>query len=295
MDHKLYLTDPGIFKNKNFYYTGGKPVTDLVVLKRLNKLKPPPAWENVWYASNKDCHIQGYGTDTSGKKQYILSENYINESRSEKYKNMKNFTRKINSFKKRIKLKNEIINRENLICLLFNLLIDTHIRVGNEIYAETNKTYGLTTLRQKHLKFEDNAFKFVFTGKSKIKHTILVPSEYNNFMKRIYQLNLICRNLLNLSPSILRVFSVLTPPFKYFRVVLLFAFLSFLRLLRNDLFFFADFIVYNVYIIYIIYINYSVPPIVMSINTESCIDNFVFSISATIIYHRWYKYYYHPQ
>ena len=185
MDHKLYLTDPGIFKNKNFYYTGGKPVTDLVVLKRLNKLKPPPAWENVWYASNKDCHIQVYGTDTSGKKQYILSENYINESRSEKYKNMKNFTRKINSFKKRIKLKNEIINRENLICLLFNLLIDTHIRVGNEIYAETNKTYGLTTLRQKHLKFEDNAFKFVFTGKSKIKHTILVPSEYNNFMKKL--------------------------------------------------------------------------------------------------------------
>ena len=185
MDHKLYLKDPGIFKNKNFYYTSGKLVTDSVTLKRLNKLKPPPAWTSVWYASNKDCHIQVYGTDTSGKKQYILSENYINESRSEKYKNMKNFTRNLESFKRKIKLKNEIINRENLIYLLFNLLIDTHIRVGNEIYAETNKTYGLTTLRQKHLKFENGSFNFTFIGKSKIKHTILVPPEYNNFMQKL--------------------------------------------------------------------------------------------------------------
>ena len=156
----------------------------MVTLKRLNKLKPPPAWTSVWYASNKECHIQVYGTDTSGKKQYILSENYINESRSEKYKNMKNFTRNLESFKRKIKLKNEIINRENLIYLLFNLLIDTHIRVGNEIYAETNKTYGLTTLRQKHLILVNGKYYFTFVGKSKIKHSIAVPDKYYHFIQK---------------------------------------------------------------------------------------------------------------
>jgi DNA topoisomerase-1 len=66
---------------------------------------------------------------------------------------------------------------------LFHLLIDLHVRVGNEIYAEQNGSYGLTTLRQKHLKSNGSGFVLEFTGKSNIKHCIDIPSEYNQWFK----------------------------------------------------------------------------------------------------------------
>jgi DNA topoisomerase IB len=87
--------------------------------------------------------------------------------------------------KRKIKLSNfdlhEYYVKEFLIALLFNLLIDIHIRVGNEIYAETNGSYGLTTLRQKHLSFNDNIYTLSFVGKSNIKHTIVIPNKYNEY------------------------------------------------------------------------------------------------------------------
>jgi len=187
MDHKIYLKDKGISKNANHFYfnKNGKRVTDPKILERLTKFKVPPAWHSVWYASNKDCHIQIHGIDSSGKKQYILSEEWINNSKYSKYNRMKSFIKNINNFKKKINLNNFKHNCEFIIKLLFNLLIDTHIRVGNEKYAENNKTYGLTTLRQKHLKFSSGKYFFSFTGKSKIEHNIQVPSEYNTYLKRL--------------------------------------------------------------------------------------------------------------
>ena len=192
----LYLNDPGIFKkhNKFFFNNTKKEVTDHRVIERILQIKVPPAWENVWYASNKKCHIQVHGTDKLGKKQYILSEEWINNAKCEKYNRMKRFIRNLNSFKHKIKLKSAILNKTTLIHLLFNLLIDTHIRVGNEIYAEQNKTYGLTTLRQKHLKLINGNYYFEFVGKSKIKHNIIVPSEYNNILSKLNDKGLFNKN-----------------------------------------------------------------------------------------------------
>lgn len=185
MDHKLYLSDPGIYKKGvHFYHNGSnKLVNDLKILHRLSSFKVPPAWNNVWYASNKKCHIQVHGTDQSGKKQYILSSSWVNNAKFEKYTRMKKFIRNLPAFKRHVKLaKNENFNsKESLMKLLFNLLIDTHIRVGNEIYAQSNKTYGLTTLRQKHF----DGSSFVFTGKSKIKHSISIPEEYIVYLKKL--------------------------------------------------------------------------------------------------------------
>ena len=186
MDHKRYLSDPGIFKkgNKFYYNNSHKEVIEIKELNRLSKIRVPPAWKSVWYSSKKNCHIQVYGIDVSGKKQYILSEKWINNSKYEKFNRMKSFIRNIVPFKKKIKL-NNTLNKENIIHLLFNLLIDTHIRVGNEIYADQNKTYGLTTLRQKHLILKDNIYYFSFTGKSKIKHNIQIPENYCSLIKKL--------------------------------------------------------------------------------------------------------------
>jgi DNA topoisomerase-1 len=187
MDHKRYLSDPGIFKkNDKFYFVkNNKEVRDSNELNRLNSYRVPQAWKNVWYASDKKCHIQIYGIDSSGKKQYILSSDWINNSKFEKFNRMKTFIKNINSFKKKIKLKNNIISKENIIHLLFNLLIETHIRVGNEIYADQNKTYGLTTLKQKHLVFDQGIYYFSFVGKSKIKHFIEISKTYYPMIKKL--------------------------------------------------------------------------------------------------------------
>jgi len=201
MDHKLYLSDKGIFKkNSSFYYhtkksldefNNGvkltdtlKKVTDETTLERLNKLYVPPAWKCVWYASNKNCHVQVRGVDVSGKKQYILSEKWVSNARYTKYKRMKRFVKDLKIFKKKIKIQNYNPSKEFLLYLLFNLLIDLHIRVGNEIYAETNGSYGLTTLRQKHLQGN----KLSFLGKSNINHTIDIPEKYQNYFKQ-FKLN----------------------------------------------------------------------------------------------------------
>ena len=197
MDHKVYLKDPGIYKknNKYFFHKNKKEVTNFVELERLNSIKVPPAWESVWYSSNKKCHIQVHGIDSAGKKQYILSEKWINSKRSEKYFRMKSFIRDLSSFKKKIKINNSLfkgtIDKESLIKLLFNLLISLHIRVGNEIYALKNKTYGLTTLLQKHLTYDSfkNNYKLMFVGKSNIDHVINIPDEYSIIIKNFITKN----------------------------------------------------------------------------------------------------------
>jgi len=188
MDPKLYLTDPGIYKNNQGYryHSNDKLVTDPKTLTRLNGLVVPPAWKSVWYSSNPDCHILVHGIDQGGKKQYILSPEWIASQNNSKFKRMKTFVRKIPAFKRLISLDQftttgsvwDFNNKQNLIYLLFNLLLDTHIRVGNEIYADNNKTYGLTTLRQKHLTCTNHCYQFSFVGKSNQKHQIEVPKKY---------------------------------------------------------------------------------------------------------------------
>ena len=188
MDHKLYLGDKGIYRvNGAFYFHKTKKIVNCPkMLTRLRKLVVPPAWTNVWYASNPKCHIQVHGTDQGGKKQYILSDKWIQNAKYEKFNRMKRFIKQLNTFKRLIELPyNVTLTRQNIVHLLFNLLIDLHIRVGNEIYAENNKTYGLTTLRQRHLKYNGGVFTLHFTGKSNIKHNVTIPLKYNAWFNEL--------------------------------------------------------------------------------------------------------------
>ena len=110
MNHELYLSDNGIYKkNDIFFYNKTKErVLDVKILERISKIRVPPAWTSVWYASNKKCHIQVHGIDTSNKKQYILSDEWIKSSSAEKFNRMKSFN--IGSFKRLIKLKSLELN-----------------------------------------------------------------------------------------------------------------------------------------------------------------------------------------
>lgn len=181
MNHSVYLKDPGIYKKGNHFYQGNRVVTDSTTLDRLNSFRVPPAWKNVWYASNPKSHVQVHGIDQGGKKQYILSEKWTANARYKKYLRMKSFMKDITSFKKKIKINQFDVTYTSLIKLLFNLLMDTHLRVGNEKYAEHNGSYGLTTLRQKH--YINGSF--VFRGKSGIDHEVQLPEVYHSFLKKL--------------------------------------------------------------------------------------------------------------
>jgi len=185
MDHKLYLSDPGIYKkgNKFYFNKNNSQVTDPGVLKKLKAIYIPPAWTSVWYASKQRCHILAHGIDTGGKKQYILSERWTQNAKYEKYNRMKSFIRDVPAFKKKVNLSDFSVNYENVVKLLFNLLIDTHIRVGNEKY--TPHSYGLTTLRQKHFIQSPSGYRFSFVGKSKKNWDLDVPEEYIPFLKKL--------------------------------------------------------------------------------------------------------------
>ena len=185
MNHTSYLRDPGIYKeNGIFYYKKkNKIVTDPKTLERVRSFVVPPAWKNVWYASSSRCHIQVHGIDTGGKKQYILSQKWITNAKYAKFERMKSFMKDLVAFKRKIKLKGVLLTKETLMHLLFNLLIDLHIRVGNEIYVPNS--YGLTTLRQKHLKWNNGKYQFQFVGKSSIEHVIDIPSEYTTWFDKL--------------------------------------------------------------------------------------------------------------
>lgn len=160
-----YLKDDGIYKKgTNYYYhDNNKRVLLLSVIQRLNSFRVPPAWTNVWYASSEKSHIQVHGIDVSGKKQYILSEQWNTAQKAEKFNRIHYFIKDLPAFRNKIKLNGipQKDDKEFLIKLLFNLLLDLHIRVGNEIYASTNKTYGLTTLKQKHLVSSGGIFSVI--------------------------------------------------------------------------------------------------------------------------------------
>jgi DNA topoisomerase-1 len=174
-----------IYKKNKKFFINDKEIKDKETLTRLGKLVVPPAWTDVRYSSDKNSHIQVYGYDKIGKKQYILSDKWILKARSKKYNRLRSFISDLPAFRKKIALSKDSFTKERLIHLLFNLLLDTHIRVGNEIYAQTNKTYGLTTLRQKHVIINGNTMVFSFVGKSKIQHIIEIPHQYNWYIKKL--------------------------------------------------------------------------------------------------------------
>jgi DNA topoisomerase-1 len=184
MNH--FLKDTGIYKKNGTYYffKNDNKVTDLSILDRLNKYRVPPAWKSVWYASDKRSHIQVHGIDSSGKKQYILSDKWINNQKTEKFNRINHFIKDLSSFRSKIKLNTHDYSKTFLIKLLFNLLLDLHLRIGNEKYASSNKTYGLTTLRQKHLIVKNGVYYLSFVGKSKIHHEIEISNDYSHFIKK---------------------------------------------------------------------------------------------------------------
>jgi len=140
--------------------------------ERIESLRIPPQWKQVWIASSPLSHIQATGYDAAGRKQYLYSERWINSKKHQKFKRMQILMQQIPQFKVVLRkcLKSAEISKDKTIAAMFDVMLKTGIRAGNEVYAEKNGTYGLASLQQKHL--VGNTLAFV--GKSGKEHRLSI-------------------------------------------------------------------------------------------------------------------------
>jgi len=178
-----YVNDskPGIRREKDgeaFRYLDakGEPVEDEPTLKRIKSLVIPPAWTEVWICSQANGHLQATGRDARGRKQYRYHPKWRNVRDEVKYERMINFGKALPTIREEVDkaLKQPGLPREKMLATIVYLLEATMMRVGNEEYARTNKSFGLTTLRNRHVKVDGSDVEFKFRGKSGVYHKIHV-------------------------------------------------------------------------------------------------------------------------
>jgi DNA topoisomerase-1 len=134
---------------------------------RIERLAIPPAWTNVWICPDPQGHIQATGRDARGRKQYRYHPAFRSRRERTKFRDLVLFGEALGGLRRRVDvdLRSSMLSRERVLAAITGLLDNTYIRIGNEAYAKTNKTYGLTTLRCKHVDVHGDRLHLHFTGK----------------------------------------------------------------------------------------------------------------------------------
>ena len=170
-----YVSDArlGIRRRKagaGFVYTrfDGSKLSEKDVLKRIKSLAIPPAWTEVWICPFADGHIQATGRDAKGRKQYRYHPHFREVRESTKYEHVVAFADALPAIRERVgeHMAMRGLPREKVLATVVHLLETTLIRVGNDEYAAQNNSYGLTTLKNRHVAVDGNEVRFRFTGKS---------------------------------------------------------------------------------------------------------------------------------
>jgi DNA topoisomerase-1 len=181
-----YVSDtmPGIRRRRagnGFSYLGpdGRRMTDPDRIAWFKALAIPPAWTDVWISPIRRGHIQAIGRDARGRKQYRYHPRWREVRDQAKYGRMIEFARALPRIRRRTDrdLRRRGLPREKVLALVVRLLEATLIRVGNEEYARENRTFGLSTLRDRHLKGEGTNVRFSFKGKSGKEHEVPIPDK----------------------------------------------------------------------------------------------------------------------
>lgn len=176
-----YVSDemPGIRRKragKNFSYIGldGKPIRDPEELQRIKSLGIPPAYTDVWICPLPNGHIQATGRDAKGRKQYRYHPRWREVRDETKYGRMLAFGAALPQIRERVNQDLELpgLPRAKVLATVVRLLGTTLIRVGNDEYAKQNKSFGLTTMRDRHVEINGATVKFRFRGKSGKNHSI---------------------------------------------------------------------------------------------------------------------------
>lgn len=176
-----YVSDdsPGFrrlrFRNAFRYFNEkGKRIARATELRRIEALAIPPAWEQVWICPSPTGHLQATGRDARGRKQLLYHAEWRQVRDAAKFERMESFARALPIVRRQIAqdMKRPGLPREKILALIIRLLEMTLIRVGNEEYVAANRSYGLTTLKNRHAALSGGSVRFLFRGKSGVQHEI---------------------------------------------------------------------------------------------------------------------------
>jgi len=179
--HYVDDTKPGIRRVKSgkgfrFVSPDGKTVRDADTLRRIRSLVIPPAWTNVWICVDPDGHIQATGRDARGRKQYRYHPRFREIREETKYERMMAFAEALPAIRAKVDedLGAHGLTRDKVLATVVRLLEITLIRVGNEEYARENGSFGLTTMRTRHVDISGSTIGFHFRGKSGKEHQVKI-------------------------------------------------------------------------------------------------------------------------
>lgn len=176
-----YVTDetPGIRRRKRgerFAYvtSDGSTVTDESTLGRIKALAIPPAWSEVWICPSPNGHLQATGRDARGRKQYRYHPRWRKVRDAIKYDRLVAFAEALPRIRERVDRDISLpgMPREKVVATVVRLLEETRIRVGNEEYRKQNKSFGLTTLQDRHVRVQGSKVRFHFRGKHGKVHDV---------------------------------------------------------------------------------------------------------------------------
>jgi DNA topoisomerase-1 len=178
-----YVRDeqPGIQRQRRgdgFVYIGadGKVIRSAGVIDRVRALAVPPAWTNVWICPDPRGHIQATGRDAKGRKQYRYHTAWRAHRDETKFDRLQAFADVLSLIRRRTNahLDQSGLPRNKVLATIVQLLEKSLIRVGNEEYARHNQSFGLTTLRARHVRVNGGTLRFQFRGKSGVRHSVSV-------------------------------------------------------------------------------------------------------------------------
>ena len=175
-DQAAGITPKRSGKGFRYFKPNGKSPRRVEDLRRIKSLVIPPAWKDVWISPLPQSHLQATGRDVKGRKQYRYHPRWREVRDQTKYDRMMAFGRALPTLRARVQkdLAQPKLPRSKVIAAVIRLLETTLIRVGNEAYARQNRSFGLTTMRNRHVKITGPKIRFEFRGKSGVAHTVAV-------------------------------------------------------------------------------------------------------------------------
>lgn len=182
--HYVDDSGPGIVRKKvrgkfAYFLPSGERIQNETEISRINKLAIPPAYTDVWICPDPQGHMQATGRDARGRKQYRYHSRWREIRDCNKYDRLIAFGAALPKMRERLEqhLDKRGMPREKVMALLVQLLESTLIRVGNSRYAKQNRSYGLTTLRTRHVDVRGSAIRFHFRGKSGVEHRVTLRNQ----------------------------------------------------------------------------------------------------------------------
>ena len=194
--HYVDDSQPGLTRKRlrgkfAYFDAKGERVRDQAEVKRINALAIPPAYTDVWICADPAGHLQATGRDARGRKQYRYHPRWREIRDQNKYARLIQFGHALPKVRKQIEaqLAQPGMGREKVMATVVSLLDATLIRIGNSQYAKENRSYGLTTLRSKHVEVHGGKILFEFRGKSGVEHRVSVNDRrLANVIKRCMEL-----------------------------------------------------------------------------------------------------------